>query len=153
IAVDAPKIALAHVTLIDGTGAPALNDQTVVIDGGKIVSVGAAADAKVPADARVLALEGATLIPGIVGMHDHLFMSGRPYGSSPTLSRQAVNAARLSLASGVTTIRTAGSVSPASDLNLKHLIDAGKEAGPRIFVTGPYLEGEGGPFLDMLVLR
>src|SRR5262249_14596460 len=57
------------------------------------------------------------------------------------------------LASGVTTIRTTGSVDPAADLNLKKLVDDGKEPGPKIFVTGPYLEGAGSPFLDMLTLR
>jgi imidazolonepropionase-like amidohydrolase len=55
----------------------------------------------------------------------------------------AFSAPRLYLAGGVTTIRTAGSVEPYTDLNLKRLIDSGKMVGPKIHVTGPYLEGPG----------
>ena len=154
VAVDAPTVALTHVTVIDGTGKPAVADQTIVVSGGKIASIGPAKSTKVPAGAKVLALQGATLMPGIVGMHDHLFMMGTPAFRPVVLtSPQAVQSVRLYLASGVTTIRTAGSVDPAADLNIKRLIDDGKEAGPTVFVTGPYLEGAGSSFLDMLALR
>ena len=102
IAVDAPVTALTHVTVIDGTGAAARADQTIVIAAGKITSVGPAGQAKIPKDAKVLALAGATVMPGLVGMHDHLFMMGtsrprmaptssaraRTPGRSPPASRQ-----------------------------------------------------------------
>jgi len=153
IAVDAPVTALTHVTVIDGTGAPARTDQTIVITGGKIASVGPAAQAKVPKDAKVLALAGATVMPGLVGMHDHLFMMGSDAFPPVLTHAQPVQSVRLYLAHGVTTIRTTGSVDPMADLNIKRLIDAGKEPGPKVFVTGPYLEGAGSPFLDMLQLR
>lgn len=153
IAVDAPITALTHVTVIDGSGAAPLLDQTVVLSGGKILSVGPAAKAQIPKDAQVLTLNGATVIPGLVGMHDHLFMMGRSFKPVIITQPQTIQNARLYLASGVTTIRTTGTVDPMADLNLKRLIDTGKEPGPKVFVTGPYLEGEGGPFLDMLALR
>ena len=154
IAIDAPSFALTHVTVIDGTGAPARAEQTIVVASGKIVSVGPSAHAKIPKDAKVFDRSGTTVMPGIVGMHDHLFMMGTAaYRPLALTEPEPVQSVRLYLASGVTTIRTTGSVDPAADLNIKRLIEEGKEPGPKVFVTGPYLEGAGTPFLDMLPLR
>src|SRR5436305_8669013 len=50
---------------------------------------------------------------------------------------------RLYLASGLTTARTAGSLEPYTDLNIKKMIDSGKMPGPKLYITGPYLEGKG----------
>src|SRR4051812_8813308 len=69
VSVDAAAVALAHVRVIDGTGAPALADQTVVISAGRIQSVGPAASAKIPEGAKVLDLTGRSVIPGLVLMH------------------------------------------------------------------------------------
>jgi hypothetical protein len=52
-------------------------------------------------------------------------------------------ATRLYLGSGVTTIRTAGSMNPYTDLGVKQRIDDGRQVGPKIHVTGPYIEGPG----------
>src|SRR5947209_7069456 len=73
VKIDAPVVALEHVRVIDGTGAPAREDQTVVLGNGKIQSVGDAASASMPKDAQVLDLRGDTIMPGLVGMHDHMF--------------------------------------------------------------------------------
>ena len=73
VKVDAPVIALQHVHVIDGTGAGAREDQTVVLAKGKIESISSATEANVPKDAKVLDLHGYTVIPGLVGMHDHMF--------------------------------------------------------------------------------
>ena len=70
---NSPVIALRHVQLIDGTGAAAQADQTIVIDHGKIAAVGSAASTNVPAGAKVIDARGKTVIPGLVGMHEHLF--------------------------------------------------------------------------------
>lgn len=141
IRVEAQTVALAHVRVIDGTGAPPLEDQTIVISGGKIQSVVASAAAKVPADARVLDLSGYTVLPGLVGMHNHMFF---PMGGSPPMySNMGGSFPRLYLALGVTTIRTTGSVAPYTDLELKRLIDSGRLVGPKMHVTAPYLEGPG----------
>ncbi len=137
VSVDAPTIALTHVRVIDGTGAPALENQTVVISRGKIESVGTAAP---PAGAKVMDFTGSTVLPGIVGMHDHLFY---PTGGVPVYAELAFSAPRLYLAAGVTTIRTTGSLEPYTDLALKKQINGGVIPGPKMFVTGPYLEGEG----------
>jgi imidazolonepropionase-like amidohydrolase len=145
---DAPVIALTHVRVIDGTGAAAREDQTLVIVDGKIAALGDAAAAKIPTGAKVLDFTGHTVIPGLVGMHDHLYYPS-PAGPPPLYPEHAGSFPRLYLAGGVTSIRTTGSVEPYADLELKHAIDDGKMAGPKIHVTGPYLEGKGSFALQM----
>jgi imidazolonepropionase-like amidohydrolase len=141
IRTDARIIALAHVRVIDGTGAAAKDDQTIVISDGKIQSVESSATAKIPANAQTLDLNGYTVLPGLVGMHNHMFF---PMGGSPPMySNMGISFPRLYLALGVTTIRTTGSVAPYSDLEIKKLIDAGRMIGPKMHITAPYLEGAG----------
>ena len=141
IRVEAPVVALAHVRVIDGTGAAPRDNQTIVVSGGKIQSVGPTADAKVPANAQTLDLQGYTVLPGLVGMHNHMFF---PMGGSPPMySNMGSSFPRLYLALGVTTIRTTGSVAPYTDLEIKRLIDSGRMIGPKMYVTAPYLEGRG----------
>jgi imidazolonepropionase-like amidohydrolase len=139
VKVDSPLVALAHVRVIDGTGAAAREDQTLVISQGKIQSVSDAASANIPKDAQVLDLRGYTVIPGLVGMHDHMFY---PMGNG-IFGEMAFSFPRLYLACGVTTIRTTGALEPYTDLELKKQIDKGETPGPKIHVTGPYLEGPG----------
>jgi imidazolonepropionase-like amidohydrolase len=134
-------IALTNVRVIDGTGAAPRDDQTIIIQGGKIQSIGPTASTTYPADARTLDLKGYTVLPGLVGMHNHMFF---PMGGSPPMySNMGSSFPRLYLALGVTTIRTTGSVAPYTDLELKRLIDAGRVLGPKMHVTAPYLEGRG----------
>lgn len=139
IRVDAPVIALEHVRVIDGTGAAPKADQTILISGGKISSIGASGSVQVPPDAKRVDFTGYSALPGLVGMHDHLFYptGGGLYHDMP------FSFPRLYLAKGVTTIRTTGAVEPYLDLELRKAIDAGKEIGPKINVSGPYLEGPG----------
>jgi imidazolonepropionase-like amidohydrolase len=141
LASEAPVIALTHVRVIDGTGAAPRDDQTVIVDHGKIATVGPAAATPAPAGAQVMDLSGRTVIPGIVGMHEHLFYPGG--GGVPMYPEMAFSFPRLYLASGVTTARTAGSLEPFTDLNIKKMIDAGRMPGPNLYITGPYLEGKG----------
>jgi imidazolonepropionase-like amidohydrolase len=135
LAFDAPVVALTHVRVIDGSGQPGRDDQTIVIDGDRIAAVGAAGAVAIPAGAKVLELRGRTVLPGLVGMHDHLFYQ---MGSTVAV-RAAETFAMLYLASGVTTIRTAGAYDLASELRIKRLIDAGSQPGPTIYVSSPYL--------------
>src|SRR5438477_2110774 len=83
-------------------------------------------------------------------MHNHLYVITLPNLDAannfdrPSLSLQmSFSAPRLYLANGVTTMRTAGSVDPYTDLRLKQVIEAGVIPGPHMDVTGPYLEGAG----------
>ncbi len=147
IAVDAPVVAITNVRLIDGTGRPARDGQTIVIQGNRIAAVGSAAEIRPPAGARLIDGAGYTLIPGMVGMHDHLF-----YTAGGGREAQAVyTAPRLYLGSGVTTIRTTGASSAYSDLYVKREIDAGRAPGPRIHITAPYLTGAANQNPDMAV--
>lgn len=148
ISVDAPTIALEHVRVIDGTGAAAQDDQTVVIQSGKIVSVSPASSASVPADAKVMDFSGHTLLPGLVGMHEHMFYpgatgQGRIPGAPEMYPEMAYSFPRLYLAAGVTSMRTTGSMEPYADLEIKNYIDHGRIPGPKMHLTGPYLQGSG----------
>lgn len=153
------RIAIVHVRVIDGTGAAPLEDRTVLIDGTRIAAVQPASDG-VPAGYAVIDGTGKSVIPGIIGMHDHLFYIARPgldatgrFARPVLVPQMTFSAPRLYLAGGVTTIRTTGSVEPYADLNLKAQIDAGQLPGPHVDVTGPYLEGAGSPFIQMHPLR
>ena len=156
VRVQGSRIVLAHVRVIDGTGAAAVEDQNVTIEGGKIAAIEKGADVAKADGLTVLDLRGYTVMPGIVGMHNHLFYIERPnldanrHSDPPVLVPQMTfSAPRLYLAGGVTTMRTTGSVETYADLNLKRDIDAGKLPGPRIDVTGPYLEGATSRFIQM----
>ena len=156
IKVAAKKVALTHVTLIDGAGGPAKSDQTIVIENGKIAAIGGTP----PADATILDLSGHSVLPGLVGLHDHMYYIARPnfdatgHSDAPLVVPQMTySSPRLYLANGVTTLRTTGSVEPYADLNLKKQIDAGRLVGPHMDVTGPYLEGAGSPFIEMHQLK
>ena len=144
---DQPTIALTHVRVIDGTGALAKENQTVVISAGKIQSVGEAA---APTGAQVIDLTGDSVIPGLVGMHDHMFY---PTGGAAVYAELAFSAPKLYLGAGVTTIRTTGSLEPYADLQLKNWIDTGRAIGPKMYVTGPYLEGKGAYTVQMHELK
>jgi imidazolonepropionase-like amidohydrolase len=141
IRVEAPVIALTNVRVIDGAGGAARDDQTIVIRDGKIDWVGPAADAKISGEVKILDLKGYTVLPGLVGMHDHMFF---PMGGNPPMySNMGFSFPRLYLALGVTTIRTTGSVQPHLDLEIKKLIESNRMIGPKMFITAPYLEGVG----------
>ena len=133
-------IALTNVTVIDGTGAAPKSGQTIVIRGARIADVGPSASVKVPAGAHVLDLAGHTVIPGIVGMHDHLFYTA----AGGRAAQMSFTGPRLYLASGVTTIRTTGGRAPYAEINTKEAIDAGRVPGPRIHLTAPYITGGSG---------
>lgn len=141
IRAEAPLIWLTHVRVIDGTGAAPLEDQTIVISDGKIKSISPSVEANIQTSAQTLDLTGYTVLPGLVGMHDHMFF---PMGGNPPMySNMSSSFPRLYLALGVTTIRTTGSVAPYADLETKKLIDGGRMIGPKMHITAPYLEGRG----------
>jgi imidazolonepropionase-like amidohydrolase len=150
VAVDSPTLALTHARVIDGTGAPALQDQTLIISGGKILSIGPSPSAKIPEGAKVLDLTGRSVMPGLVLMHEHLFY---PTGRLALFNEMGWSFPRLYLACGVTSMRTAGSVEPYTDLNIKRLIDSGRIPGPKVHVTGPYLDGQGAFATQFHVLK
>jgi imidazolonepropionase-like amidohydrolase len=152
--VPAGQIAITHLRIIDGTGAAPLENQTLLLDGAKIAAV-QASGAPVPAGYRVIDGTGETALPGLVGMHNHLYYLQRPnldpsghFEQPIIIPQMTFSAPRLYLANGVTTMRTTGSVETYTDLALKREIDAGHLLGPHLDVTGPYLEGPGAFFIQ-----
>lgn len=136
LSIKDPVIALEHVRIIDGTGNIAREDQTIIIDSGRIAAIGPSAKISVPASARSLDLGGHTALPGLVGMHDHLFYATDRGDRYVTASESF---APLYLASGVTTIRTTGALDLKTDLAIKKAVDKGELAGPKIHLTSPYI--------------
>ena len=148
VSVDAPVIALTHVRVIDGTGAPPRENQTLIINNGVITTIGSSASTDVPAGAHTIDLTGKSVIPGLVMVHEHLY-----YPNGPGVYGQLGESfSRLYLSGGVTTMRTGGNVNGFMDLNMMRLIDAGQKPGPAIDATAPYLNGPN-TFIQMRVLK
>ena len=125
-----------------------LSDQTIVIEDGKIVSVGASADAKPPADAVRIELPDATVLPGLIDAHTHLTMDPK-FGyeelgvSIPREALIGAKNARVTQQAGFTTVRNVGA-SGFTDVALRDAINAGDVPGPRMLVSGPPLSITGG---------
>lgn len=133
----APVTLLRNAQLFDGTAQPPRTHMSVLIRDGRIAEVKPDAELKAPAGALVQDLKGGALMPGFVLLHEHLFYPtergsyGAFFQSFPLLY----------LAGGVTTLRTAGSMSPYADLNTWKDIRDGKAPGPDLDVTAPFLNG------------
>jgi imidazolonepropionase-like amidohydrolase len=139
VSIDTNVLALTHVRVIDGTGAPARADQTLIVRDGRIAAVGPYANTPVPAGAQVMDLAGKSVIPGLVMVHEHLYYPTGP-GVYGNLTESFT---RLYLAGGVTSARTGGNMNGFGELNIKKSIDRGERAGPWLDATAPYLEGPG----------
>ncbi|MFA0963870.1 amidohydrolase family protein [Roseivirga sp. BDSF3-8] len=128
--------AIQNVTLIDGTGGNPGQNQSVLIEDGLIKAVGETGTIRLPRGTKVVDGTGKTLMPGLVGMHNHMHMPGIQFlGEWGAL---------LYLAAGVTTMQTCGSASPVEEIRLVEQIDSGLVEGPEIFTSAPYFTGPGG---------
>jgi imidazolonepropionase-like amidohydrolase len=135
--------------LLDVKSGRMLAGQAVVIEADRIVSVGAAADAKISAQDRLIDLHDATLLPGLIDAHTHL--TGDPgdagfEGLAISLPRETLTGAknaRTTLEAGFTTVRNVGARG-YSDVALRDAINAGDVPGPRMMVSGPPLGITGG---------
>src|ERR1700693_92916 len=134
--------------LLDVKTGKLLADQTLVIEDGKIISSGAAAEAKIPADAVRIELPNATVLPGLIDAHTHLTMDPK-FGyerlaiSVPREALTGAKNARLTLLAGFTTARNVGARG-FTDVALRDAINAGDVPGPRLLVSGPPLSITGG---------
>jgi imidazolonepropionase-like amidohydrolase len=147
---DSSTIAFTHCKLADVKHLKMLEDQTVIVRNGMITAVADSKKLAPPAGSTVIDLTGKSLLPGFVLLHEHMYYAA--YSADFTylhVKELPYTFPKLYLACGATTIRTAGSVEPYSDLNLKRDIDQGKILGPEMDVTAPYLEGKGSIFPGM----
>ena len=119
-------LAIVHVGLIDGTGAPLREDMTVIVSAGRIARIGRSQETAVDPGATIVEGRGRFLIPGLWDMHQHL-------GS---FAEGTVRASTL-LAAGITGIRDMGS--PLEDI-LRLRKDA-PARGQFLYVSGPLLQG------------
>ncbi len=133
---DSNSIALTNATVFDGKGNPAKENQTIVVENGYFKAFGQNSEIDIPENATVINLKGKTVIPGIVGVHNHLHIPRFPFIGEI--------ASKLYLASGVTTIQTCGAASPQQEIELSKKIEKGQVIGPNIVTSGPYFTGKGG---------
>ena len=140
VSVSASHVLIRDVRLIDGTGTPARSGMSVELLDGRIVRVAPTAEMDAVPGAEIVEGGGHTLMPGLVMLHEHMFY---PSGQTRYNTNQ-VSFPPLYLAGGATTIRTGGSLDPYTDLSIRREVEAGRIPGPRMDVTGPYLEGPGG---------
>ena len=136
VAYPGGDILIEHVQLIDGTGTPPRQDVSVLVRGGQIAAIGKAVAA--PAGATLIDGRGKTLLPGFVMVHEHFFY---PSPKGGEYEEYPYSFSRLYLAGGTTTLRTGGSLAPYADINTARAIAEGKQPGPDMDASGPYLEG------------
>ena len=132
-------VVLDNVRLVDGTGAAAVEGARIVIDGDRIDRIGPAASTALPEDAQTIDLSGFTIIPGLIDLHFHI-------ENEPKLALRQ-------LSHGITAFRDPGQWNEKF-VELRRLIAADQLPGPRIFTTGPHIDGEGPAYpADSVVAR
>ncbi len=144
------RLAIVGGSVVDLDGGAPLEDAVILIEGERIAAIGAAGDVAVPPDAEVIDVDGAWLIPGLMNMHVHLGLKlpgkmafALAKETEGELTLRMSHSARLSLESGVTTIRLPGD-DRHGDIALKKAIAKGEAHGPRIFSAGESLVITGG---------
>ena len=135
VSIDFSNIALINVKIIDGTGNQSRESQTVLIKNGRIINIGSSDEIVVSKESFSINLKGKTLIPGIIGMHNHMRI---PRSAMLSTSPRAY------LGCGVTTIQTCGTGNPYEELAIAKSINKGEQPGPEIINSGPYFTGPEG---------
>jgi imidazolonepropionase-like amidohydrolase len=143
-------------TLIDGKGGPPRHDAVVVVRGDRIESVGDAASVSVPPRARVVDLGAATVLPGLIDCHTHVFLQGEDpaeggydaqllFAGLALRAARATVSARRALEQGFTTIRDVETEGAGyGDVGIKQAIERGYIPGPRMFVVTRAISTTGG---------
>jgi imidazolonepropionase-like amidohydrolase len=146
-------VVLRAARLIDGTGAPAVNNAVVVVTDNKITAVGDARSVHVPQGAKVIDLGDVTLLPGFIDAHTHLIgrVLGDPEGDNAAVRDYdawgailGVIHARDTLMAGFTSVRNVGADGPFSDMALRKAINEGWTPGPRMETAGHAIGITGG---------
>jgi imidazolonepropionase-like amidohydrolase len=149
VTAQAPPLVIRAARLIDGRGGDPVSPGAVLVEGNRIVQVGQAV--RVPSGARVVELEDATLLPGLIDLHTHLTDSDQMHWEDVLVKTTPAQAAlvgsrnaRLTLMAGFTTCRDLGPTWPYVDVDLRNAIAAGLIPGPRLLVAGNYVSSTGG---------
>jgi len=130
---------LDNVRIVDGTGAAPIENGRIVLQGERIAAVGPAAKVAAPANAERVDLAGKTVIPGLIDLHFHI-------ESDPRLALRQ-------LAHGITAFRDPGQWNEKF-VELRRMVAADGLPGPRIFTTGPHIDGENPAYpADSVVAR
>ena len=146
-------VVLKAARLIDGTGAPPLNNAVVVVTDNMITGVGTAGAVTIPANARLIDLGDVTLMPGFIDAHTHLVgrVLGDPAGDTAAVrdfesfgAILSVQNARATLMAGFTSVRNVGAAGRFDDMALRKAIDEGWTPGPRMITAGHALGIRGG---------
>src|SRR3977135_648776 len=134
----APRvIALRAGRLFDSKTGQLLANQVVLLEGERITEVGAAAQIKIPADAQVLDLSEATVLPGLIDAHTHMFNYPKPGMSRETSTLIAIHNLQADLRAGFTPGRDLSSHSNGyADVDVRNAINEGRLDGPRFQVSG-----------------
>ena len=150
-ATAAPITALVGGRLIDGQGGPPLANSVILVDGDRIAAIGTVATLPVPAGATVVSTEGMDVLPGLWDMHVHLMINGHAdytHWDKAYLNRfgpeiMPASAVQLLLA-GVTSARDLGGPL-AESIAIREDVKAGRKPGPRLYVSGPFLQKKAYP--------
>ena len=137
------RLALVGGVVIDGTGAPPLADAVILIENGRIQSVGSRSKITIPAGFEHLDVAGLTVLPGLMDSHVHLTMALPRGPKDPGADRILDEVFAELLRNGVTSVRDLGGAHPWTT-ELARSIEEGKREGPRVFVAGPLLTAPGG---------
>jgi imidazolonepropionase-like amidohydrolase len=145
-----PTFLLRDVTVVDGTGAPPVPGQALVVEGRRIFWMGPADQAPVTSPEAVVEGEGRTVLPGLINCHVHLTADGAPdllgqiaADTIPTATLRAARTAWETLQSGVTTVRDCGAPDNIV-IDLAREIDRGLVPGPRVQAAGRLITMTGG---------
>ena len=145
------KKALVGGTLIDGLGGAPIYDSVVLIEDNKVIDIGEEGKLNIPEGFEIISTEAMTVMPGLWEMHAHLMLTGhsdyahwdKTYGDRLSSEIMPASAEQLLLA-GVTTARDLGA--PLEDsVSVKRRIAEGEIAGPRLFISGPFIQDQAYP--------
>jgi len=139
-------VAIRAGRVFDAKAGRLVSDQVIVIDGERIVAVGAASEVRIPTGAQVIDLSRATVLPGLIDAHTHMFNVPRPGMSRETATLIAVHNLQADLRAGFTSARDMSSHGNGyADVDIRNAINEGRLEGPRFQVSGRGIVWAGGP--------